>query len=327
MLRIDAVGNIIFITSTCAILLGLIMGGQLFPWSSWRIILPIVLGALGWILFGFHQASSFCKEPTMPPRLFSNRTAVTGFALVFISCMLLEWIVYFLPYYFQTLKGASALRSAVQVLTFNIVLVPIAAISGQLLYKFGQYKPLHWAGFGFVALSCGLFSTMDTNTPTAEWVFWQIFASCGTGALVMSTLPAIQSSLPEEDVATSTGVHAFLRSFGFAWGFTIPSLVFNNRVRANIGLVDDPEVAKIIASGEAYSQANSPFLASLTGTAKEQTLHLYAVSLRSIWYCALAFSLLGFLLVFVEKRIELRESLQTAFGLEEKPTTEAEVKA
>ncbi|OCL14897.1 MFS general substrate transporter [Glonium stellatum] len=326
LLRVDVLGNVIFIASTSSMLLGLIMGGQLYHWSSWRIVVPIVLGALGWFLFAFHQASPYCKEPTIPPRLFSNRTAVTGFALVFLSCMLLEWIVYFLPYYFQTVRGSSALRSGVQSLPFNCFLVPVAAINGQLLFKFGQYKPLHWAGFGFVALAAGLFSTMDSNTSTVKWVFWQFFASCGIGSLVMSTLPAIQSSLPESDVATSTGVHAFLRNFGFAWGFTIPSLVFNNRVRAGINTVEDPEVRAIIASGDAYSQANSPLFASLTVKAKEQTIRLYTVSLRSLWYAALAFSLLGFILVFLEKRIKLRESLQTQFGLDEKKDSEKETK-
>ena len=133
----------------------------------------------------------------------------------------------------------------------------------------------------------------------------------------MSMLPAIQASLPESDVATSTGVSTFIRSFGFVWGFTIPSLVFNNRVRANIDMVEDVNVRNAIASGEAYSQANGPLLHSLAGKAKEQTLEMYAVSLRDLWYTALAFSLLGFLLVFVEKRIKLRKELETEFGLDD----------
>ncbi|KAI4858858.1 major facilitator superfamily domain-containing protein [Hypoxylon rubiginosum] len=315
--RIDLVGNTIFIAATCSMLVGLVMGGQLYPWSSFHVIVPIVLGGVGWLVFAGYEISPLCKEPTMPPRIFSNRTAVTGFAINFISSMLLEWTVYYLPYYFQTLRGSTQLFSSVQVLPFNVFLVPSAIINGVIMTKTGQYKPLHWAGFGFFALASGLFSSMDATTSTVKWVFWQFFGAYGLGCLIMSILPGIQSSLPEADVAASTAVHAFLRSFGFVWGFTIPSLVFNNQITHNLNVVQDPGVRTAVAAGDAYSQANGPLLASLTGESRDQTLRLYTISLQSVWYTALGFSLLGFLLVFLEKRIKLRENLETEYGLEE----------
>lgn len=325
--RVDFVGNALFIAATCSVLIGLVMGGQLHPWGSANVIVPIVLGAIGWVAFGALQVFSLSKEPIMPPRLFSNRTAVTGFVNNFISCMLLEWTVYYLPFYFQTLKGSSQLFSSVQVLPFNVFLVPSAIINGGIMAKTGKYKVLHLLGFAFFALASGLFSRMDENTPTAEWVFWQFFGAYGLGCLIMSILPAIQASLPEADVASSTGVHAFLRSFGFVWGFTIPSLVVNNQVNRNLYLITDPEIQGAVAGGGAFSQAHSPLLNSLTGETQAQVYRVYALSLQAVWYVALAFSLLGFLLVFAEKQLKLRESLgETEFGLQEEqkpPTKEA----
>lgn len=72
-----------------------------------------------------------------------------------------------------------------------------------------------------------------------------------------------------------------------------------------------------ITNGGAYSQADGDFFASLTGAAREQTLQVYTKALQGVWYAAAAFSLVGFLAVFVEKRIELRTTLETEFGLEE----------
>ncbi|KAI1421993.1 major facilitator superfamily domain-containing protein [Xylaria sp. FL1777] len=324
--RIDFVGNTIFIASTASILVGLVLGGQVFPWGTYHVIVPIVLGAVGWLVFAGHQASGLCKEPTMPPRLFSNRTAVVGFVNNFIAAMLLEWTVYYLPYYFQTLKGSSQLFSSVQVLPFNVFLVPSAIVNGAILTKTGKYKPLHWSGFGFFALASGLFSTMDQSTSTVKWVFWQFFGAFGLGGIILSILPAIQASLPESDVAAATGVHAFLRSFGFVWGFTVPSLVFNNEVTHNLYLVDDPEVRAAIAAGDAYAQAHGPLLENLMGVAKQQTLQLYAKCLQTVWYTALAFSLFGFLLVFVEKGLKLRETVETEYGLQEDENKEARAK-
>jgi len=253
----------------------------------------------------------------MPGRLFSNRTACVGFLLVAVSCMLLEWGTYYLPFYFESLKGASTLHAGVNTLPFNIFFIPAAGISGGLLNKFGKYKPLHWAGFGAFALAAGLLSAMDENTPTVQWTFWELFAAFGLGCLISSTLPAIQSSLPESDVAAITATHAFLRAFGLVWGFTIPSIIFDNRISANIQIVTDPAVRAALEGGAAFSQVNSAYFRALGSETKAQVLRLFTLALRSTWYAALAFSLLGFLSVFVEKHIELRKDLVTEFGLED----------
>ncbi|CAG8972408.1 hypothetical protein HYALB_00007162 [Hymenoscyphus albidus] len=321
LLRVDVFGNVLFIMATCSIMLGLVMGGQIYPWSSWRTILSIVLGGLGLILFQLHQNSRFCVEPTIPGRLFFNRTTFVGFLLVFLSCMLLEWATYYLPFYFEAVKVKSPLGSGVNTLPFNIFFIPSAGISGGLLNKFGKYKPLHWAGFGVFALAAGLFSRMDENTPTVQWTFWELFAAFGLGSLISSTLPAVQSSLPEADVAATTATHAFLQSFGLVWGFTIPSIIFNNEISKNINLVQNETIRTTLLGGDAFSQGTENY-SQLTQDTKEQILHLSTIALRSTWYAAVAFGLLGFLSVFVEKHIELGTELETQFALEDEKVKE-----
>jgi MFS family permease len=69
--RIDSVGNSILILSS----------------ASWRIILPLALGFAGLIAFGFYESSRFPLEPTVPPRLFTNRTTVTAYILSFVMAI------------------------------------------------------------------------------------------------------------------------------------------------------------------------------------------------------------------------------------------------
>lgn len=54
--HVDYLENPIFIPSMISLLLGLVMGGIQHPWSSWRLILPLVFGAAGWIVFPIQQA-------------------------------------------------------------------------------------------------------------------------------------------------------------------------------------------------------------------------------------------------------------------------------
>ncbi|KAI0867433.1 major facilitator superfamily domain-containing protein [Hypoxylon argillaceum] len=316
LIRIDVPGNALLIASTTAILLGLLFGGVTFPWSSWRVILPLVLGAVGWAAFQAYQLSPWCKEPTIPPKLFSNRTSAVGFTLSFLSGVLLEWVVYFLPLYFQALKGASPFESAVDTLPFNIFLIPTAAIGGVLMTKTGTYRPLHAAAYILLALGLGLSSMLNAESSKAEWVIFQIIIALGLGCTFVTLLPAIQAALSESDVATATAMYSFLRSFGFIWGITIPSLILNSIVTDGLGTIRDPRVRARLADGGAYEFAAHGSVQALPTATQQQVTRLYTKAFRTTWLAALAFALLGFLLVFLEKHVELRTELDTEFGME-----------
>lgn len=57
--KLDLVGFFIFPASMISLLIGLIDGGTHHPWASWRIVLPIVVGFLGWM--GFHVQQCFTE--------------------------------------------------------------------------------------------------------------------------------------------------------------------------------------------------------------------------------------------------------------------------
>ncbi|KAI0206555.1 major facilitator superfamily domain-containing protein [Astrocystis sublimbata] len=274
--RIDVPGNALFIASITAVLLGLLMGGTTFPWSSWRVILPLVLGFVGWAAFHAYQLSPWCKEPTIPPKLFGNRTSVVGFTLSFLSGVLLEWVVYFLPLYFQALKA-----------------------------------------YIFLAIGLGLSSILDAGSSKAEWAIFQIIIALGLGCTFVTLLPAIQAALSESDVATATVMYSFLRSFGFIWGITIPSIILNALVTEGLSTIEDTAVRSQLADGGAYEFAAHGSVQALPPAIQQQVVRLYTKAFRTTWLAALSFALLGFLLVFLELHVELRAELDTEFGIEE----------
>ncbi|KAE8163405.1 major facilitator superfamily domain-containing protein [Aspergillus tamarii] len=313
--RVDWVGNTIFIAAICAIMYALVVGGSVHPWSSYQVLVPLVLGAFGWVLFHIFEASPYCLEPTMPPRLFHNRTSMTAYILAFLAAMLMQWVVYFLTLYFQTVKGQSTTMSGVDVIPFTGFMIPSAIVGGAIMSKTGVYRPLHWAGFALLSICMGVFTTWDAGTPKAEWVILQCLVGLGHGLLLTSVLPAIQAALPESDNAAATSAYAFLRSFGFVWGVEIPAVVFNGQVDRFLGRVSDATVRGKLAHGGAYSLAGTSFLSQLSEEAGA-VRSIYTDSLRTVWQVGMAFALLGFALVVVEKHIELRTTLETDFGLD-----------
>ncbi|RDL35875.1 uncharacterized protein BP5553_06487 [Venustampulla echinocandica] len=325
--RIDFLGNTIFIASLVAILLALTWAGSTYPWSSWRILVPLLLGFAGIGIFSIYESSRFCVEPTMPPHLFMNRTSVAAFILTFIQTAILYWVMYYMPVYFQGVRGSSPSRSGIQLFPTVLVMIPFAAIGGKLLAIFGKYRPFHFVGFSLIVTGLGCLTLLRSDSSTASWVCFQAIIAAGLGFVSSSTLPAVLAPLEERDVATATGTWGFLRGFAVIWGVTIPGAIFNNQFDHLSYRVSDPATRNLLTSGHAYEHATSTFVNSLPDTIKGEIISVYSDTLKLVWQVAIGVAGVGVLLVFMEKEIKLRTGLNTEFGMkrEVKPRSSPDV--
>ncbi|PVH97622.1 MFS general substrate transporter [Periconia macrospinosa] len=317
--RVDWIGNTIFVSSICSLLIGLIFGGVVFPWSSWRVILPIVLGFLGWAVFHVYESSPrrLCLEPSVPSRLFGNRTSASAFYIDFMSSLLLQWVCFFWPVYFQGIRGTTPLRAGINFIPFEAFLIITAALSGGLLTKLGHYRPMHLIGFVLSSIGPGVNILLSQKTPTAVWVIFQMIDAIGRGMLLPTVLPAIMASLSDSDTAAATGMYSFLRSFGFVWGITIPATIFNTQFDRYSSQISDNGVRQKLGGGRAYESISGSYIKALPLQIQQEVLSVYDKALMAVWIGAIAFSATGFIAVALERHIALRTELDTKFGLEQ----------
>ncbi|KAI1376081.1 MFS general substrate transporter-like protein [Hypoxylon crocopeplum] len=318
--KIDWVGNLIFIGSISSILIALSWAGSVYPWSSYHIIVPLVMGLVGLVLFMlFESTPRLAPQPMMPPHILSNRTSATALVLTFLHSIVTMWTLYFLPIFFQGVQLSSPTRSGVQLLPTILILVPFAALGGGLMTKTGRYRPFHHIAFALMTIGFGLFSLLDQNSNTGSWVGFQILESAGQGLVLPTVLPAVLASLAESDVALATSTWAFLRSFGMTWGSAIPGAIFNNRFdQLAPGRITNQAVLSQVTGGNAYGHATAAFVSSLDPETQQQFISVLTQALQLAWQVAIAFAGFGFLLVILEKEVPLRQSLETEFGIEEK---------
>ncbi|KAI3317914.1 MFS general substrate transporter [Xylariaceae sp. AK1471] len=316
--RIDYIGIVIFVPSIVSLLYGLISGGVVYPWSSWRVILPIVLGVAGWVVFHVQQAHAVFAS--VPPSLFTNRTSATAYALTFSSSTLVQTVAYFLPIYFQGVKAISPLLSGVYFLPFAIGTLVSAVVGGVALSKIGAYKPFHAAAFALSTIGFGLFTLLSPRTPTVAWVFFQLIASVGAGFPLATLLPAIMVALSESTVASATAAYAFIKTFGYIWGVVIPSIIFNAAFNANLALISSAQLRSQLRDGAAYAYAAELHRFTLSRELRDEVIGVYVKSLKVIWWTGLGISLASFLLVWIQKELELRTELDTEYGLESSNT-------
>lgn len=315
--KIDYVGNFLIVTSTISILFALAYGGTIRPWSSWRIIVPLVLGFGGIMASHAYMASRWCRQPTIPPRLFLNRTSAVGFVFTFLHALLFVWVIYFLPVYFQGVLVLSPSASGVHLLPTVLVLIPFAAVGGGLLSTTGRYRPLVSAGFLLITMGMALFVLLNSDSSTGLWVGLQIVYSAGAGLVLPALLPIIQSSLDAKDNAASTATFTYIRSYGAIWGATIPAAIFNNQVSTRLARIADAELRTRLSGGDAYAAANAAFIHSLPANAQDTLVGIFQNSLRVSWIVGAAIAGVGTLLILLLRHVELRTEQETDFGLTE----------
>lgn len=311
---LDYTGNALLIASVTAILLALTYGGTRYSWSSWHVLLPLVLGFVGLGLFIAYESSRWCAEPMTPPHLFQNRTSAAAFYLTFVHSLYSFWVLYFLPIYFQGVQMAGPTRSGVLLPTV-IILVPAGLVSGVLLSKFGRYRVIHLAGFALMTLGSGLFILLDNESRLGLYIGLQFFGGVGSGLVLSTLLPATQAVLSEKDTASSTAAWAFIRSLGTVWGVSVPAAIFNSRADNLSWSIDDVSTRDMLGNGQAYSHASADWLSGLSNTTQSQVTNVFSESLRTVLIVLTAIAGVSVFIVFVEKEIKMREELDTEYGI------------
>ncbi|KAI3400056.1 hypothetical protein diail_4594 [Diaporthe ilicicola] len=317
--RVDLGGNALLVASVVAVLIALTWGGTQYAWSSFRTLVPLILGLVGIGAFIWLESTTIIPEPTMPLRLFSNRTSLGAFGIASLHAMLTNFLTYFLPIYFQGVRGTGATESGVNLLPIPFVTMPFAILGGWATTKWDRYRPSFFVGMGLLAICFGLLSRLDKNTSTAYWASVECIGAAGLGAMVTTTWPAVQAPLEEVDQAISTAAWGFVRSFGGVWGVAIPAATFNSRVNQLVTSISDPSIRQQLLNGGAYSLAaigGGTGSQGWTRQQQDQISSIYVESLKRCFQVGIGFSLLGFLISFIIKDIPLREQLDTEFGLE-----------
>lgn len=262
--QIDWIGNLLLIGSMIGILIALSWADTRYSWSNWHILGAFLVGVAGMFGFHFFETTKWCKVPTIPGRLFTNRTSAICLINTFLSFMLTFWRVYFLPLYFHGVRLVDTQRSGVLLLPSVLIATPAAILSGLALTRWGRYKPIHIIGYGLMTLSTGLYIDFDQHSSMAKVVIYQIIAGVGGGILLTTFLPAVQGALPPSDIVPASATWAYLRAFGNLWGISIPSSIFNSRFSHHVQGVTNEAVRQALGSGDAYAHVSSKYIRGLS---------------------------------------------------------------
>jgi hypothetical protein len=284
--HLDLVGFILFAPAILQLLLALQFGGQVYPWNSSQII-GLFAGAVAtfavWFLWNRHRG-----EDAMMPRALIRRKNVLAAALYNASqTSALYAAIYYLPIYFQAVKGASAVLSGVYLLPLILFQLVCAGASGGVVQKIGYTIPITLFASVFLSTGTGLLSLLQPGTSTARWVGFQILVGIGFGSGLQMPIIAVQAAMDGEELASGIAFMVFAQAIGPAIANTLYNVIFLASLPAQIAEfaphVDAQSIIDAGASG--FRSIVSP--ADLNGVEVA-----YSNSLGRIYYLAVAFAAL-----------------------------------
>ena len=98
-------------------------------------------------------------------------------------------VVYYIPIWFQAIKGVSAVESGIRNIPMILGLVVFSIITGIIITAQGYYTPWMILSSVLMATGAGLLSTFNTGAGHAMWIGYQVIYGCGVGAGIQFRQP------------------------------------------------------------------------------------------------------------------------------------------
>ncbi|KAJ5641162.1 hypothetical protein N7528_000787 [Penicillium herquei] len=141
------------------------------------------------------------------------------------------------------------------------------------------------------AITCGLLSTLSSNTSIVKVVGYQILSGVGSGQTLQTNLVTIQANVKRNEMAVATATQNFIRLLGGTIALSVCFTILNNTVRTSLSsIVSSTVLSKIISDPTRISSG----VLDLTAAEKSAAIDAYTHGIRNIYYFMIASSCVSF---------------------------------
>ncbi|KAK8877541.1 MFS toxin efflux pump [Apiospora arundinis] len=272
---------LLFTASVVCLLLALEWGGTSYHWTSGRIFALLVVST--GLLVAFVGLEAIQKEQaTIPASIILNKTAGLCVLYAFCASAAFNVVDYFLPIWFQAIKGASAAESG-QMLLPSVISLSIAAFSsGFVVATIGHYTPHMILGSTLMGVGFGFLTTLTPSTGPTAWIGWQVLFGLGMGLAIPQPWSAIQTALAASEIPLGMTAVSFAISIGAALSTSVSQNVFANLLRKGLQNVPGVDAHAILHSGV------TDLLKIVPDSERAHVIGIYNSALTStFWVCVI----------------------------------------
>ncbi|GAQ45157.1 hypothetical protein AtubIFM55763_006611 [Aspergillus tubingensis] len=290
--KFDLFGFVLFAPAAIELLLALQWGGSRYPWKSSTIIGLFCGSAATFVVFGLWERR-MGNDAMIPGQLVKQR-------IVWSSCMTMSMMfgmtmvmAYYLPIYFQSVRGESALMSGVDLLPNILCQLVMAVLSGVLTGRLGYYLP--WAIFGSImtSIGTGLLSMLSPTTSTRDWAGFQAIVGLGRGAATQVPMVAIQNAVTPAQISPAMAILTFSQTFGGSIFLAVAEVLLTAGLRKKI-----PEYAPSVNPETVISAGATGFRDVVPAKDLLSVLVAYSKAIDEVFYLCAALCVVQFFFVW-----------------------------
>ena len=299
--KLDLVGFCIFAPAIIQLLLALEWGGNEYAWNSATII-GLFCGAGGTMLVFLGWEYHKGDKAMLPLSMLKRRPVWSSCGVAFFFFSMMQVVVYYLPIYFQAVKGASPMMSGVYLLPSILSQLIGTLFSGaagrssprfastfiliRAVTKLGYYLPFAVASSIVASIGHGLLTLLDPDTSTGKWIGYQIIVGFGRGLGMQMPIVAIQNNVSPSLVSISMSLLTFSQTLGGAIMLSIGQTIFTTGLRTNVPkYATGVSAESVIAAGATGLRQAIP-----DPTTLREVLFAYSKSIQSVYYLAIGCS-------------------------------------
>jgi EmrB/QacA subfamily drug resistance transporter len=169
--------------------------GQSWGWTSYRIMILLVSGALSLALFVVIELE--VDEPLVDLRVFRYWPYVNSLLLVSTLSVGLFVVLFYLPLFMQNAMGIAPLKTGVLLLPEALVMMVFMPIAGRLYDLFGPRIP---AAAGLVIATYGtwLLCGINPDMTEGEIILWTSIRAAGNALALMPIMTAGLAAIPPQ---------------------------------------------------------------------------------------------------------------------------------
>lgn len=230
--RIDYLGAALLAASVTCIVLVTTWGGEQCAWGSSLILSLIAVSVV--LLGAFIAVERRAPEPVLPLHLFNLRTFAVSSAVAFIVGVGMYGTISYLPYFMQTVNGASATDSGLVLLPLMLAMLLASMVAGQSISRTGRYRIFPVSGMVIAAVAMFLLSTMGGDTSKTLVTGYMALLGVGLGFCMQTLILAVQNEVETKDLGVGTSAVNFFRSMGGSLGVAVFGAMFNAQFARNL---------------------------------------------------------------------------------------------
>ncbi|UNI18075.1 hypothetical protein JDV02_004369 [Purpureocillium takamizusanense] len=304
---LDLIGFLLLSPSAVMLLLALQWGGSIHAWSSATII-GLFCGS--GVLFLVFVAWEWRKGPDalIPTPVVRNRIVVAA-CFVAMTVMGATFLTsYWMPVYFQTVRGETPLTSGVYMLPNILPSLVVGVLTGFLIGKVGYYLPFAVVGGALTSVATGLLSTLQPDSSTGHWVGFQVLLGVARGLVQQTSFIAIPHATTPALVPTAMSMSIFCQYMGGAVFLSLANVIFSSSLRSELPIEAPGVDPRLIIEAGAYAVRDVGIPADLL----PGVLRAYCTSVNRVFYLSSAVSVLLFVTACCSGWVDTRKKSEAA---------------